>query len=129
MTAVFYEDLATKPEATLKALCAWMGLTYDPVMTTPWEAMDRLHTIGGNTGTYMHLWDEARQERMLASPYWQDVYGERGRRWLVESYRNIRLDERWKTLPPDEIREMEACGAAQEMFENLMARRMVSEMV
>jgi len=124
---VFYEDLTTKPQETLQALCTWLGLTYAPVMTTPWEAVSRLHTIGGNAGTYMHLWDENMRERMLSSAYWREVHGERGRLWLRDNFRCIRLDERWKSLPPEEIREMEACTAAREMFEMLMARRLLPE--
>lgn len=123
VVTLFYEDLAATPQATLQSLCDWMGLTYDPVMTTPWNAVERLHTIGGNAGTYMHLWDEAFREKMLKSPYWQEVHGERGRLWLLENYRKIRLDERWKSLPPGEIQEMAARTAAQEMFEDLMVRR------
>jgi len=122
---VFYEDLATKPRETLEALCAWMGLTYEPVMTTPWEAADRLHTIGGNVGTYMNLWDDAFREQTLDRSYWDRVHGERGRRWLHDSYRKIKLDDRWKSLPPEEIREMEACTEAQEMFETLMDQRLL----
>jgi len=120
---VFYEDLTTKPRETLGALCAWMGLSYEPVMTTPWEAADRLHTIGGNAGTYLHLWDENKRERMLNSAYWREVHGERGRVWILENLRRIRLDDRWKSLPPEEIGGMEACVEAREMFELLMARR------
>ena len=122
---VFYEDLAAKPQETLQGLCSWMGLTYEPVMTAPWDATDQLHTIGGNVGAYMHLWDDAFREQMLNKPYWDEVYGERGRRWLHDNYRKIRLDDRWKSLPPEEIRDMEACTEAQEMFETLMAQRLV----
>jgi hypothetical protein len=125
VATVFYEDLAAKPQETLQGLCAWMGLTYEPVMTTPWEATDRLHTIGGNVGAYMHLWDDAVREQMLDRSYWDETYGERGTRWLHDSYRKIKLDDRWKSLPSEEIREMEACTEAQEMFETLMAQRLL----
>ncbi len=125
VATVFYEDLAAKPQETLQGLCAWMGLTYEPVMTTPWEATDRLHTIGGNVGAYMHLWKDDFREQTLDRSYWDRVFGERGTRWLHDSYRKIKLDDRWKSLPPEEIREMEACTEAQEMFETLMAQRLL----
>jgi hypothetical protein len=122
---VFYEDLATKPEQTVQALCDWMGLTYEPLMISPWDAADRLHTIGGNVGAYMHLWDDASREKVLELPWWGEAYGERGTRWLRDNFRRIELDDRWKSLPPEEIREMEACTEAQETFDMLIARRLV----
>jgi hypothetical protein len=122
---VFYEDLAMHPHKTLQALCAWMGLPYEHIMTTPWEAVDRLHTIGGNVGPYMYLWDENFREQMLNSEYWREAHGERGWLWLRDSFHHIRLDERWKSLPPEEIRAIEACTAARETFETLMASRLL----
>ena len=96
-------------------------------MTAPWNAVDRLHMIGGNAGTFLHVWDEGMRERMLDSDYWQKVHGERSRVWLLENFRTIRLDERWKSLPPEDISEMEACTAAQEVFQDLMAHRLLPD--
>lgn len=124
---VFYDDFATNPETVLSKLCDWIGLSYEPQMTEPWNQTDRLHTIGGNAGTYMHVWDERTREGVLNSEYWEKEHSEENRQWILNNFRSIKLDEKWKLLPSEEIREIEACTASREMFEELMAQSAVAK--
>lgn len=123
---VFYDDFATHPETVLSKLCIWIGLSYEEQMIAPWNQTDRLHTIGGNAGTYMHVWDERTREGVLNSEYWEKEHSEENRQWILKNFRSIKLDEKWKLLSSEEIKEMEACTASREMFEELMAQSAVS---
>jgi len=48
---VFYEDLATNPEAELERICAWMGLELDPAMLAPGDVAQ--HFVHANPMSFL----------------------------------------------------------------------------
>jgi hypothetical protein len=46
---VRYEDLAARPRSTMTALCAFLGVDYDPRMVAPWRGSEP-HPLDSNPG-------------------------------------------------------------------------------
>lgn len=97
VTHVRYEELATRPEPTLRALADAIGLAWDPAMLDPWHTEQ--HPLGGNAGT-QSLIEGARTQ----------VGGELGiageKRAYYENHpRGFVLDQRWR-------RELDALSLA-----------------
>ena len=90
---VAYEALATAPEATVRTLCADLGLDFEPAMLRYWEHDH--HTVSGNTGT-RSLIQRYRRERGEAAD--QGALDETQRRHGSHYEAlglDIRLDLRW----------------------------------
>ncbi|MGH8932058.1 MAG: sulfotransferase [Egibacteraceae bacterium] len=50
---VRYEELASRPEPTLRALMDFLGIAFDPAMLDPWSSDQ--HPLGSNDGTLLLL--------------------------------------------------------------------------
>lgn len=96
---VRYERLATEPEATVRRVCAFLGLAYDPAMLA-YERHEH-HPLGGNTGTQSVV-ARAKGAPMVKVPARSaDFYG--GLRG------GFALDLRWRDeLPSEVLRAFEA---------------------
>lgn len=118
---LYYEDLASKPESCLKLLChSLLGLDYEPGMVEPWRFGDRIHTAGGNTGTFMHMWQDSVRNWVLNSDYWKEMYSSEHKQWIEKNYRTITLDEKWRSLPDGEIDLVLDHKPSREVFERLL---------
>ncbi|MBK1650000.1 sulfotransferase [Rhabdochromatium marinum] len=80
-----YEDLVSAPEPTLRALCAWLGLDFQPAMLDPYAApearmLDGLQRVGEFSGDLkFHLHD-----RIEADAAWRWQRFDTGQ-WLSEA--------------------------------------------
>jgi len=117
---LFYEALAINPESCLKLICYWMGTIYEPGMIEPWKCCENSHMIGGNTGAFMHMWNDSVRSWVLQSEYWRKEYTPEHEKWIQENYRTITLDEKWRSLPPDEIAYVGNHEACKNVFEQLL---------
>ena len=54
-----FETLLTQPEAAVKQLCNWLGVSYASQMLRFWEVP--VHSLGGNAGAYM--WYKSYREK------------------------------------------------------------------
>lgn len=90
---VRYEELATRPEPTLRALASFLGIAFDPVMLDPWDSDP--HPLGGNNGTQFLL---ARERARRTGNHGAAVVqlGRRTRGWYGTHPRGIVLDLRWR---------------------------------
>ena len=103
---VRYERLATEPEATVREICAFLDLPFEPAMLDYHRV--RHHPLGGNTGTQSVV---ARAQD--ADSAFAEV-PERSADYYGSLQRGFRLDERWRVELPDEVRSVfEARAAAQ----------------
>lgn len=94
-----YEDLATRPEPTIRELCRRLGLSFDPSMLRFWDSEQ--HPLGGNDGTqFLVLRERARRapEDERSSPPSQDVLdlGGQARAYYDAHPAAIVLDLRWQ---------------------------------
>jgi hypothetical protein len=117
---LFYDDFATRTEECLKPLCEWLGLEYEPGMIEPWTVGERIHLVGGNTGAFMNMWDESVRNWVLQSETWKATYSPEHEQWLEQNYRKITLDEKWRSLPADEIARVHAHAPSRDIFERLL---------
>lgn len=89
-----YEEFATNTEATLKNLCAWLDLDFQPDMVNYWKYEH--HTISGNSGTHSLI--SKHQESTPQQPIAVQA------KPIAEKEFSIRLDQRWQTkLSPEQI--------------------------
>ena len=95
-----YEKMITNTEVELKKICEFIGVEYDEKMLSPFEHKDSLHTFGGNTGTYLNVWDKT--EEKLKSDYWKEKYSVHHTKFAKENKGKIMLDDRWKMILTDE---------------------------
>jgi hypothetical protein len=94
-------------------------IPYQSKMLTPWEVKDSIHTIGGNTGMYAHVWGKQEFDRRVNTDYWKDVYSEQHTKWINENFRKIQLDEKWKNLPQNTINMIRNHQRSRAVFDNL----------
>jgi len=120
---IYYDDFATHPEKMLRKICPFLHIPFEKNMLEPWKVSDQFHTIGGNTGMYTHLWGRDEFDRIKTSDYWKDIYSEDHSKWIEENFQKIKLDEKWKTLPPDTLETIKKHEKSREMFNKLMAMR------
>ena len=85
--ALRYEEFATHTESTLKNLCAWLDLDFQPDMVNYWK--HEHHTISGNSGTHAliskHQESTSEQSATIQT------------KPKAEKEFSIRLDKRWQT--------------------------------
>ena len=120
MYFLFYEELAANPESCLRSLCSWMGTVYEPGMTEPWKYSEDNHMVGGNTGAFMHLWSDSVRNWVLQSEPWKKEYTSEHEKWIEENYRTITVDEKWRSLPPDELACVYDHEPSRSVFEQLI---------
>lgn len=86
-----YEDLASDTEATVRDLCAWLGIDYEPAMLD--FASTPHHVLGGNNGTqYLAakaVFDDPERAFVSLTERTRSYYGDHSGR--------IELDLRWKS--------------------------------
>ncbi|MGF1467992.1 MAG: sulfotransferase [Sandaracinaceae bacterium] len=93
---VRYEALATEPRATVRRICAFLGLDFDERMLS-YEAADH-HPLGGNTGTQSVVARAAGLPDTLAE------VPDRSRSYYQPLRRGFRLDLRWRDELPGAVR-------------------------
>ncbi|MGH8899326.1 MAG: sulfotransferase family protein [Egibacteraceae bacterium] len=100
---VRYEELASRPEPTMRALAGFLGVTFDPAMLQPWSGDQ--HPLGGNDGTlFLFLRERASSEGAGVV----QLNG-KTRDWYAAHPRGIVLDLRWKhELSADALAAFEA---------------------
>lgn len=81
-----YEELALRPESTLRALANFLGVFFDPAMLDPWDSDQ--HPIGGNPGPLLLF--SRKRTKVVVNP------DEKTRYWYGSHPREIVLDLRWK---------------------------------
>jgi hypothetical protein len=121
---IFYDDLATQTKSVLEKLCEFLRISFHEEMLEPWLKADDFHTVGGNTGMYMHVWGEDVFEKEVEKEYWKNVYSEEHSAWIRENFRKISLDDKWKKLDQKILKQVEEHKPVQDMFARLMAERM-----
>lgn len=94
-----YERLATEPEASVREVCAFLGLPFEPDMLRYHEREH--HPLGGNTGTQSVV---ARATE-VEDPAFASV-PERSRGYYESLKGGFRLDTRWKTELPQAVRDV-----------------------
>jgi hypothetical protein len=87
---VRYEDLALRPEPTLRTLAEFLDVSFDPAMLDPWDSVH--HPLGGNDGPLLILLRERRSSAVTG------VINTDGKTcdWYGAHPRGIVLDLRWK---------------------------------
>ncbi|MGH3548605.1 MAG: sulfotransferase family protein [Pseudonocardiaceae bacterium] len=85
-----YEELASRPESTLRALADFLGIAFDPAMLNPWNSDQ--HPLGGNAGPLLLLLRERASSIVtgVINP------NDRARAWYGAHPCAIVLDLRWK---------------------------------
>lgn len=100
---VRYEELASRPESTLRALTDFLGVAFDPAMLDPWGSDQ--HPIGGNPGPLPLLLPSRERAKSVGIGVVNPVNpGEETRDWYGTHPRGIVLDLRWKReMSPDAL--------------------------
>lgn len=88
-----YEKLATEPEATLRDLCDWLDLTYEPPMLDYTHYPH--HVLGGNNGT-QSLVAQAQNLKNFGQQFGAEV-ASRHHHYYRDHDREIHLDLRWRS--------------------------------
>lgn len=102
---VRYEQLATQPEAVIRAACDLLGLDYQPEMLR-FHAADH-HPLGGNNGPQFI----AAQARSQTPNVAFMMPNKRSRQYYENHGQEIRLDLRWKhELSPEVVALFERIG-------------------
>jgi hypothetical protein len=92
---VRYEELASRPEFTLRALTDFLGVAFDPAMLDPW-ASDQ-HPIGGNPGPLPLLLPSRERANSVGRGVLDTLnFGEKTSDGYGNHFRGIVLDLRWK---------------------------------
>jgi hypothetical protein len=95
---VRYEELASRPEPTLRALADFLGVAFDPAMLDPWNSDQ--HPLGSNDGPLLLL----QRERARSIVTEVITPEDRTRDWYGAHPCGIVLDLRWKReLSVDEL--------------------------
>ncbi len=94
-----YETLATAPEASVREVCAFLGLSFEPEMLR-YQTREH-HPLGGNTGTQSVV----ARAGDVDDPAFATV-PERSRDYYESLRGGFRLDTRWETELPDAVREL-----------------------
>lgn len=89
-SCIRYEELATRPEEVMRALCEMLGIDFEPAMLQ-FDEFEH-HPLGGNNGT-QYLATRGRAGSALGSPVSVD---ERSREYYQQHPTGIRLDLRWR---------------------------------
>jgi Sulfotransferase family len=92
-----YEELATRPELTLRALVDFIGVAFDPGMLDPWNSDQ--HVLGSNDGPLLRLRESRGSDNIgIVEP------NDRTRDWHGAHSPGIVLDLRWKNeMSPADI--------------------------
>lgn len=96
---VSYESLASNPHSMVRRICSKLGAKYSNDMVNYWENSDRLHMVpSGNAGARYQFLNKDKYDRIWESRLddSHNTYGEQHSRWLLDNYRSISLDEKWK---------------------------------
>jgi hypothetical protein len=89
---VHYEDMASQPENTTKALCNFLAIDYQPAMVRYWQHDH--HVVGGNAGTRSMIFKHRekylndQQKHRIVAGEWHGGY--------YEHEPAIKLDLRWQ---------------------------------
>jgi len=119
---IFYDDLAINPESIIEDICQKIGVVYTPTMLEFWNYQH--HTLGGNSGTHMHVWSKEKRDGIINSKYWGEEYSKEHTKWIKENYRSIKLDEKWKTqLSEKDKRDIKNYKESQDIFNQLLSLR------
>lgn len=103
---VRYEALVTAPEATLRRLCAVIGIAFDPAMLDPFSSEQ--HPLGGNAGTQSLLQKAQTKPEGGSMP----ISGSK-KDYYASHPKSFVLDLRWKReLPAAALAEFEAVAGA-----------------
>lgn len=86
-----YEEFATKTAETIKNLCEWLDLDFQPEMINYWQ--HEHHIISGNTGTRSLIDKYQSRQQIKKSVKTQDQQ----KSYQEERDFHIELDCRWKT--------------------------------
>ena len=78
-----------------------MGIEYDPKILEFWNFSNDFHTMSGNTGVYLNIWNKDKVDDTLNSEYWNKVYSGYTKQELEARNKKIVLDERWKSKLTD----------------------------
>lgn len=107
---VRYEALATEPEATLRSVCAFLGLSFEERMLH-YEQGEH-HPLGGNAGTQSVVARAAHADDALVS------VPARSRDFYAPIEGGFRLDLRWRDELPAAVRTLfeERAGAVNEPY-------------
>jgi hypothetical protein len=76
--------------------------------------------VSGNTGVFMHMWDEPVRNWILQSETWKQTYSPDHEKWLEQNYRKIVLDEKWRSLAAEEIARVYTHKSSREVFDGLL---------
>lgn len=96
---VRYEAFATEPEATVRQICAFLGLPFEPDMLR-YETHQH-HPLGGNTGTQSVVARAGEQDAPGAGAF--AAVPTRSRDYYGSLAGGFRLDLRWKEEISDEL--------------------------
>jgi hypothetical protein len=111
---VRYESLATEPEATMRSICAFLGLRFEPDMLL-YETHEH-HPLGGNTGTQSVVARAGEPDAPDSGGF--AAVPARSRGYYGSLRGGFRLDLRWREeLDAELLRTFEArAGAVNEPF-------------
>jgi hypothetical protein len=97
-----YEELASRPEATMRAVASFVGIQFDPRMVDPWHTDQ--HPLGGNDGPLLLL----RRERARGALAGVITPDDQTREWYAAHPAAIVPDLRWRhELNADELAAFE----------------------
>ena len=97
---IHYEDLATNPEKSIKSVCKFLKIEYEPSMLHYYTHTH--HPLGGNTGT-QSLIIKAQKSRLEN----QFIHlSERNEYYYADHPLSIKLDFRWKDELAPEIQNL-----------------------
>ncbi|MEA2560961.1 MAG: hypothetical protein QOH06_2465, partial [Acidobacteriota bacterium] len=85
--AVYFEDLVREPEVTLRALCGFLGLDFDPAMAAPYQDKGRRMTDG--------LYAESRMLGDVKFHQHQGVEASTAERWRERYREDFLAPETW----------------------------------
>jgi len=117
-----YEELASRPEATMRALASFVGVEFDPAMLDPWNSDQ--HPLGGNDGPLLLL----RREHARSTVAGVITPDDQTREWYAAHPAGIVLDLRWRhELDADELAVFEEVAGEANRAYAWEERDMVSE--
>ena len=102
---VSYEDLASNPTKTARAICKAMDVRFWPGMVDYWNNGDKLHMVpSGNAGARYQFHDVEKYTKIWRerSKGGHNVYGKEHSDWFLKNYHKVTLDEKWRHHLNDE---------------------------